>query len=103
VGGPGYRLNTTELLALLCDGRPEAVAPALKLTLYQANRVLRARRDPEGVLVITPKSDDARLSAEEVFTLVGIRRGLPRWRLALLWQEQLRRAAEQERGPRNGR
>jgi hypothetical protein len=85
----------TDLLASLC-GEPWCYTPAEagRLTYYQIGRILYAEHDDKGQLIIRPKTEA--LSSAERFTRAWLKRGLPRWRIAELWQDHLRQAAEAE-------
>jgi hypothetical protein len=84
-------------LAVLC-GEPWCYTPgqAGRLTYYQIGRILYAERDDKGQLVIRPRAET--LSAEERFARTWMNRGSPRWRIAELWQEELRKSAEADCG-----
>jgi hypothetical protein len=79
----------------LC-GEPWCYTPqeAGRLTYYQVDKLLCADRDEKGQLVVKARSD--RLSDEERFSRTWRRRGVSRWRIAELWQEECRKAAAAE-------
>jgi len=52
-------------------------------------------------VILRPKREP--VSAEERFTRAWQKRGSPRWRIAELWLEECREAADAERGRKDSR
>jgi len=88
----GEYLSVTEMLAVLCDGKPSEIESAKRLTYYQASEVIQAKRGEDGKVIISKKCNT--LTDENRFYRMWRKRKCPEWRIKELWQEYLKRVKE---------